>query len=1176
MPERQIFYDPQRKRWKRLRRIFDIAAVITTIVVALFVFNLFRIRPLPELFLPTPKHNYRALPDREIDLRNTGKGVRPARRRTERKPSDIPLNAGEGLRAAYYAQDDAGSFSSLKEHIHQIDLLFPQWLHLNSPDGTLMALSTDNLSEYPVIEGAVVHDPDGLNKVKAVIQGAHVDTEIFPLLSNYNPHTQSWDSGVGEMFQDADKRAAVVGQIMRFLSAYPAYRGLSLDVEEIAGYELPYISFVQDLYARMRARNLRLYVNVDPNDSDFVLRQMGDNSDGVVLMNYDEHDDATDPGPVASQAWFVANLQRLLTLVPKEKLICALGNHGYDWTLSIPNPKSRKPVKPEVLDAADLSVADAWQRAADADADLDLNYDALNPHFEYIDVDNNERHVVWFLDAVTVLNEMRAARALGLQTFALWKLGEEDRSLWNIWDRPNVAEALSQLGTVQPDHDNDTEGEGDILRVIAMPQPGKRTIVVDDTEPDPRKKLIDDEHMDSYPRSYLLQQYGYHPNEVAISFDDGPDPKWTPLILDILKEKNAKATFMLIGQDAAQNVGLMRRIVREGHEIGNHTYTHPDISNISASQLALEVNVTEQLFASKLGVQPLYFRPPYDIDEEPDTDDEAEPVVRIQQRGLTLVGSKIDTDDWNNHPIKTPESITESVLTQLHTMQIKPQFRGSIILMHDGGGDRSITVATLPLLIDTLRKHGYTIVPISALLGKTTAEVMPPLNFWQRVRAIPDSIAFSALDVIGTTIVMIFFIGDILMSARLVLVGVLAIVDRFLRPRREASAVFRPRVAVLIPAYNEEKVIVRTIRSVLNSDYSNLHVIVIDDGSADRTAEVAAAAYSQEIKMGRVQVLTKENGGKAAALNYALERLSEEIYVGIDADTVIAPDAISKLIPHFEDPRIGAIAGNAKVGNRVNLWTRWQALEYITSQNFERRAMDLFHIVTVVPGAIGAWRTSAVKTAGGYPLNTVAEDADLTMNILEQGMRVNYEDSALAFTEAPVDARGLMRQRFRWSFGILQAVFKHRAAFLRNKAMGLFALPNIVIFQMILPLVSPFIDLMFVAGLINYGLDRYYHPEAASPESFEKLVAYFLAFLVIDFITSTIAFSLERRHPANKGDGWLLFHIWLQRFTYRQLFSVVLFKTLKRAIDGKPFNWDKLERTAKMSKGTEELVESAR
>jgi peptidoglycan-N-acetylglucosamine deacetylase len=1173
MSVRQIFYDPQRKRWKRLRRVLDAVAVLSTIVVVVFVFSIIRKQRLPELFLPLPRHNYRALPDRTLLSRL--KTQRPVRRKTSRRPSDIPLNTGEGLRAAYYVQDDAASYTSLKEHVHQIDLLFPQWLHVDAPNGTLMAMSSDNLREYPVIDGAVVHDPDSQNKVKGVIQAARVDTEIFPHLNNFNPHTQSWDDGVGAVLEDADKSAALREQVMRFLTAYPVYRGLSLDIESIPDdADSAYVGFIQALYAQMHPRNLRLYVNVAVSTSDSDLKQIAANSDGIVLMDYDQHQTTSDPGPVAAQSWFVANLQHVLKVVPKEKLICAVGNYGYDWTLSIPNPKDRHHPKPEVLNTDDLSVSDAWQRASDADADLDLNYDALNPHYEYIDEDNNQRHVVWFLDAVTVLNEMRAARELGLQTFALWRLGEEDSSLWNIWDRPTVPESLNELGVVQPGHDVDTEGEGDILRVTGLPQPGKRTVEVDTDEPDPRKKLIIDEHMDVYPRTYTIEQYGYHPKELAISFDDGPDPRWTPRILDILKQKHVKGTFMLIGDEAAQNVSLMRRIVREGNEIGNHTYTHPDISEISPRQLELETNITERLFESKLGVQPLYFRPPYDIDEEPDTDDEAAPVQLIQQQGLTVIGNKIDTDDWNERPRKTPQEITQTVLDQLQTMQTKPQFRGSVILMHDGGGDRSATVAALPLLIDTLRAKGYTFVPVSALMGKTTAQVMPPLTFWQRVRTIPDSIAFSALDIIGNFIVMVFFIGDVLMSARLIVVGVFAIVDRLRKPHHEAPAGYSPPIAVLVPAYNEEKVIVRTVRSVLNSDYRNLRVIVIDDGSSDRTAQVAREAYAREIAEGRVEVLTKPNGGKAAALNFALERIGEEIYVGIDADTVIAADAISKLVCHFDDARIGAIAGNAKVGNRVNLWTRWQALEYITSQNFERRAMDLFHVVTVVPGAIGAWRTSAVRVAGGYPLNTVAEDADLTMNLLEQGLKVDYEDRALAFTEAPVNASGLMRQRFRWSFGILQSVWKHRAAFTRNKAMGLFALPNIFIFQMILPLVSPFIDIMFLAGVVNYFVDRHYHPEAASPASFEKLVAYFLTFLIIDFVTSTIAFSLERRHPANKGDGWLLFHIWLQRFAYRQVFSIVLFKTLKRAIDGKPFNWDKLERTAQMSKSTDELVET--
>jgi len=1175
-PERQIFFDPQRKRWKRLRRIFDIAALLFTIVVTIFIFNILRTQHLPELLLPAPKHNYRALGNRQSDLIRAERAKeKSARRKTARRASDIPFNTGEGLRAAYYQPDNAASYSSFKEHVHQIDILFPVWLHVSLPDGNLVAASHDDLQQYRVVDSHGVHDPDELNKIKNVIAAAKEDTEVFPHLTSFNLQNQSFDPAIGTVLQDPAKRQTLHHQILQFFAGLPMYHGLSLDLENIPDNAVDsYLQFIKELYPDMHTRNLRLYINVEISTDDDNLKLMAANSDGLVIMNYDEHEESSEPGPIASQTWFLNNLKRVLKLVPKEKVICAVGNYGFDWTMSMPDPKDKKHPKPKVLNTDDLSVQEAWQRASDAGADLDLDYDTLNPHYSFIDEDNQKRHVVWFLDSVTLLDEMRGARDLGIQTFALWALGLEDRSLWSIWDKPGSPEALTTLGVVPPGHDLDDEGTGDIIRITGTPKPGKRIVETDTDETDLRRRLIIDEHMDTYPLSYKVEHYGYHPNVVALSFDDGPDPTWTPKILDILKQKHVKGTFMLIGEEAQESVGVMQRIVREGHEIGNHTYSHPDISEISQRQLQLELNLTERLFASKLGVQPLYFRPPYDIDQEPDTDDQAEPAYRIQQMGYVIIGDKIDTDDWNERPRKSPQQITDSVLTQLDTMKTKPQFQGSIILLHDGGGNRAPTVAALPVLIDALRANGYTIVPVSALMGKTTAEVMPKITRMQYWRAMADSVAFSILSFFGHFIVIVFFVGDVLMSARLVLVGILAIIDRF-RKRRDASPGFTPLVAVLVPAYNEETVIARTVRSVLNSSYPNLRVVVIDDGSSDRTAEVAREAYAQEITAGKVTVLSKPNGGKAAALNYALEQLTEEFYVGIDADTVIAPDAIAKLIPHFEDPEIGAVAGNAKVGNRVNLWTRWQALEYITSQNFERRALDLFHVVTVVPGAIGAWRTAPVKAAGGYPLNTVAEDADLTMNLLEQGLKVDYEDRALAFTEAPVNAKGLMRQRFRWSFGTLQAVWKHRAAFTRNKAMGLFALPNIIIFQMLLPLVSPFIDLMFVIGTVQFFVNRYYHPEAASTASFEKLVAYFLTFMVIDFMTSSVAFSLERKHPANKGDGWLLFHIWLQRFAYRQVFSVVLFKTVKRAIDGRPFNWDKIARTAKMSKRTDELMEGA-
>src|SRR6185437_2045458 len=371
-PDQQIFFDPERKRWKRFRRVLDLSAVLFTVILVAFIFNILHTQHLPELLLPVPKHNYKALPDRSPLLRIRGKHV--DHRKTTRKPSDIPLNTGEGLRAAYYVQFDAASYSSLKQHIHQIDMLFPQWLHVDSPDGTLMAMSADNLSEFPVIEGGVIHDPDYSNKIKGLIQAAREDVEIFPHVNNFNPHTQKWDSGVGEVLEDDDKSAALVSQFMRFLTAFPAYRGLSLDFEALPDDADPaYLAFIQALYAQMHPRKLSLYVNVAASTSAGVLKSIAANSDGIILMNYDQHEENSDPGPVAAQDWFVQNLIRVLKIVPKQKLICAIGNYGYDWTLSIPNPKGRRGRKPEVVDTEDLSVSEAWQEASDAGADLDLD-----------------------------------------------------------------------------------------------------------------------------------------------------------------------------------------------------------------------------------------------------------------------------------------------------------------------------------------------------------------------------------------------------------------------------------------------------------------------------------------------------------------------------------------------------------------------------------------------------------------------------------------------------------------------------------------------------------------------------------------------------------------------------------------------------------------------------------
>jgi cellulose synthase/poly-beta-1,6-N-acetylglucosamine synthase-like glycosyltransferase/peptidoglycan/xylan/chitin deacetylase (PgdA/CDA1 family)/spore germination protein YaaH len=1153
---KQVFYDPKQARWKRIRRVFDAAAIAFSLLVIFFIYSALRSEPLPGLSWLTEKKPYHALKENEKtkarEKRRLATVARAGHRHQARKAhSQLTLNSAQGVRAAFYVSWDAASFSSLREYARQIDLLFPTWLQVLTPDGHLQGVDPETNTMFDVVRGQAVHHVD--DRVMPFLKAEDTDMEVFPVVQNFDG--TDFVPGIASFLTNPEARANFRGEIGLFL-ATDHYRGLMIDFESFPKKAQPgYVALLNELSSDLHGKGMKLYVSVQVRNEDFDYKAISAAVDGVVIMNYDEHYPGGTSGSVASQDWFLGNLESAVKEIPKEKLIVAIGNYGYDW---VERPKKGK--LPSGVADKSVSVQEAWIGARDADEDVDFDGDALNPHFSYLD-DDNRRHDVWFLDAVTALNEMRAAQTLGIQTFALWRLGSEDRSLWRVWDMPGEANASDRLKEVPPGQDVDMEGSGEILHIEARPTDGERDLTIDK-----QSGLIDGESFKSLPEPYRVARYGFSKKQVAITFDDGPDPQWTPKILDILKRERVPATFFLIGIEAEKFASLTQRVYRDGHEIGNHTFTHPDISSIGTGYMKVELNLTERLFASRLGIRTMLFRPPYSVDAEPDTEDQVRPLELTQSLGYITIGNKIDPKDWSDEPALTPQEIAAGVLDHLPPCAIYDQKCGNIILLHDGGGNRARTVQALPLIIEGARARGFEFVPVYQLMGKTKAEVMPPLPTSEYWSARLNWIGFWLFSATITVITVTFFLGDILMTGRLVSVGVLAIYDRLrshVYGTPEQIAVYRPRVAVLIPAYNEEKVIERTIQGALDSDYPNLRVIVIDDGSKDRTLEVARRAFAVEEADGRALILTKANGGKAEALNYGLEHIGDaELFVGIDADTIIAPDAIRLMVPHFLNPKVGAVAGNAKVGNRVNLWTRWQALEYITSQNFERRALNTMGAVSVVPGAIGAWRVEAVREAGGYHVDTVAEDADLTMALLRSGYRVQYEDLAMAFTEAPTSANALMRQRFRWSFGILQAIFKHKGVFARKGALGFVALPNILIFQILLPLVSPFIDLMFVVGVVWYFVQKYFHPESNDPASFQRLLIFFGAFLVIDFVASAVAFALERRQPEAREDAWLLSQVWLQRFAYRQVFSIVLFKTLIRAIQGRPFAWDKLERTA--------------
>src|SRR6266849_5774670 len=760
---------------------------------------------------------------------------------------------------------------------------------------------------------------------------------------------------------------------------------------------------------------------------------------------------------------------------------------------------------------------------------------------------HNHVHQVWMLDAITAYNELRGSERLGVQGTALWRLGSADTSLWPVWDAAHADDAARQkLTDLPPGPDLILEGDGDFWHITDTPKHGRRSF-----EYDAATDLFTDESYDAIPLSFNIDQFGAANKKIALSFDDGPDPEWTPKILDVLKEKSVPGVFFVIGNMANQRPDILKREYAEGHEIGNHTFTHPKFDdNITHTEIRWQLNLTERLIESTLGAKSILFRPPYGIDHQPEYAEEVAQLPYPQELGYLIVGQRIDPDDWSQRdgkPIPAKE-IVESVLRQAD--------KGNIVLLHDGGGDRSQTLAALPQIIDALRADGYQLVSVSDLIGKTRAQVMLPLSAEEQFEARADGFIFTLFQWSRFFIGIIFILGIVLVSGRTVIIGLLALIEK-LRPGHAVMPDPPPSVTVLIPAHNEENVIVQTVTSVLLSDLKDLRIIVVDDGSADKTGELLDVNFSHEP---RVRIIHQVNRGKAAALNLAMSQADTEIVVTIDADTEIESDAISKLVRHFSNPTVGAVAGNVKVGNRSRWLTRWQALEYITSQNMEKRAFDLLNCITVVPGALGAWRKKAIEAAGGITADTVAEDADLTIGIRRLGWRISYDEQAIAWTEAPETPGALIRQRFRWTFGTLQSFWKHSGTLFRPKygTLGWIALPNIFVFQLALPLISPIIDLLFLGSVALWALENLHLSWLptihATTDDLLRSVFFFIGFLLIDVFTCVLAFALER-----KEDWTLLVPVLLQRFYYRQLMYVVLFRSVKEAVHGRPVGWRGVE-----------------
>jgi cellulose synthase/poly-beta-1,6-N-acetylglucosamine synthase-like glycosyltransferase/peptidoglycan/xylan/chitin deacetylase (PgdA/CDA1 family) len=616
---------------------------------------------------------------------------------------------------------------------------------------------------------------------------------------------------------------------------------------------------------------------------------------------------------------------------------------------------------------------------------------------------------------------------------------------------------------------------------------------------------------------------GPRPHTVALTFDDGPDPRWTPQILAVLRRHHVHATFFVVGTEVAAHPALVRQILADGNQIGIHTFTHANLGAIPGWQRSLELREAQLALAGATGQTSSLLRPPYSSVNDALDNQDWNAVETAGRHGYLTVLTTQDSEDWQRPGVAT-----------IVANATPHGSAGQIVLMHDGGGDRAQTVAALDSLLPRLTARGYRFTTVSDAVG--IPSVMRPAS------AADHRLGLALIGTLHASGWALRILGWLLLAAGvLAVLRAVAVVVAARRHTRRRGVAWGPPVAepvsVIVPAYNESAGIEAAVRSLLASDHP-VEVVVVDDGSTDGTADVV-----ESLNLPYVRVIRQANAGKPAALNTGVAAASFELLVMVDGDTVFEPDAVRTLVQPFADARVGAVSGNAKVVNRGGLLGRWQHIEYVVGFNLDRRLFDLGQCMPTVPGAVGAFRRSALLRAGGVSDETLAEDTDLTMALCRDGWRVVYEEDAIAWTEAPASLGALWRQRYRWCYGTLQAMWKHRRAVVsRGQAgkLGRRGLLYLLLFQVLLPLLAPVVDVFAVYGLMFLDPVR--------------IIGLWLAFLFLQTAISAYAFRLDGERM---GPLWTLP---FQQFVYRQLMYLVVIQSVATAVAGNRLRWQRMER----------------
>ncbi|MGW7084054.1 glycosyltransferase [Streptomyces sp. NPDC054871] len=616
-------------------------------------------------------------------------------------------------------------------------------------------------------------------------------------------------------------------------------------------------------------------------------------------------------------------------------------------------------------------------------------------------------------------------------------------------------------------------------------------------------------------------------HRLVLTFDDGPDPEWTPKVLDVLKKHEAHGVFFVTGTMASRYPDLVERMVDEGHEVGLHTFNHPDLSYQSKSRIDWELSQNQLALAGAAGVRTSLFRPPYSSFSDA-MDNKSWPVTKyIGSRGYLTVVNNTDSEDWKRPGVD-----------EIIRRATPKGGEGAIVLMHDSGGDRSQTVAALDTFLPDLQDKGYRFTNLTEALDAPSAHApVTGLDLWKGKAWV--FLVGASEKITGVLVVALAVIGFLVMARFGLMLLLSAVHARKVRKKgfRWGPDITEP-VSVLVPAYNEAKCIEATVRSLMTSDHP-IEIIVIDDGSSDGTALIV-----EGLRLPNVRVVRQQNAGKPAALNRGIANARYDLIVMMDGDTVFEQSTVRELVQPFGDPRVGAVAGNAKVGNRDSLIGAWQHIEYVMGFNLDRRMYDMLGCMPTIPGAVGAFRRSALERVGGMSDDTLAEDTDITMAMHRDGWRVVYAEKARAWTEAPETVQQLWSQRYRWSYGTMQAIWKHRRSVIESGPSGRFGrvgMPLVSLFMVLAPLLAPLIDVFLLYGLV-FGPTQ-------------MTIIAWLGVLAVQAVCAAYAFRLDRERMTH------LISLPLQQILYRQLMYVVLLQSWITALTGGRLRWQKLRRT---------------